>query len=201
MVNPDGKIEYVFDGTFKTTDIARYCGVSVVHVNRWIKQGKLKAYRYPRGKYKITEKDFREFLDKNNIPIIKSFFSKKDNKKIIIGEDNKDFAQVLKKLIEDQIPNVEIEIAHDGFEVLFRIGDIKPDLLILDIRMPNLDGLEVCSQIKSTSELAKTRIIAMTAHESVYKEEMVLKKGADAFLVKPFKGSQLLKKIKEILDV
>ena len=201
MVNPDGKIEYVFDGTFKTTDIARYCGVSVVHVNRWIKQGKLKAYRYPRGKYKITQKDFREFLDKNNIPIIKSFFSKKDNKKIIIGEDNKDFAQVLKKLIEDQIPNVEIEIAHDGFEVLFRIGDIKPDLLILDIRMPNLDGLEVCSQIKSTSELAKTRIIAMTAHESVYKEEMVLKKGADAFLVKPFKGSQLLKKIKEILDV
>ena len=201
MVNPDGKIEYVFDGTFKTTDIARYCGVSVVHVNRWIKQGKLKAYRYPRGKYKITEKDFSEFLDKNNIPIIKSFFSKKDNKKIIIGEDNKDFAQVLKKLIEDQIPNVEIEIAHDGFEVLFRIGDIKPDLLILDIRMPNLDGLEVCSQIKSTSELAKTRIIAMTAHESVYKEEMVLKKGADAFLVKPFKGSQLLKKIKEILDV
>lgn len=202
MAKPSDKIEPVFDGTFKTSDIARYCGVSVVHVNRWIKQGKIMAYRYPRGKYKITEKDFREFLNKNNIPIIASFFSKKEGKKILIGEDNKDFAQVLKKLIEDQFSNVEVEIAHDGYEVLLRIGDIKPDLLILDIRMPKLDGLEVCSQIKKgTGALSKTKIIAMTGHSADYKEKIVLEKGADAFLIKPFKGSQLLEIIKEILDV
>ena len=200
MSGEKDKIEPVFDGTFATSDIARYCGVSVVHVNRWIKQGKLKAYRYPRGKYKITEQDFREFLEKNNIPIIGSFFSRMEGRKILIGEDNKDFAVILKELIEGQFNDVEVEIANDGYEVLFRIGEIKPDLLIMDIRMPKLDGLEVCRQIKKESgELSKVKIIAMTGHSAVYSEEMVLDNGADAFLPKPFKGVQLLEKIREIL--
>lgn len=193
-------IEPVFDGTFTTSDIARYCGISVVHVNRWIKHGKLKAYRYPRGKYKITEKDFKEFLINNNIPIMTSFFGENDKIKILIGEDNKDFARLLKELIEERFKDAVVVIAHDGYEVLFRSGDIKPDVLILDIRMPKLDGLEVCRKIKSEAgELSKIKIIAMTGHASVYNDTMAMENGADAFLIKPFKGYQLIEKMQELL--
>ena len=183
-----------------TNDVARYCGVSIVHVNRWIKKGRLKAYHYPRGRYKITKEDFKDFLSNNNIPIIESFFERKERRKILIGEDNPEFAQGLRDLLQGEYPEFEIEVVNDGYEVLLKMGEFRPDLLILDIRMPRVDGLEVCRRLKDdSSAFTNTKILAMTAHYATYSSLEVLNSGADGYLIKPFKTDELLRNIDELI--
>jgi len=186
----------IFGSTLSTKDIARYCGVSVVHVSRWIKDGKLKCYRYPGGRYKISKESFREFLKNNDIPIVESFFEDfedKETKKILIGEDEYDFAIGLRETLRNEYPDYEIEVAKDGYEVLIKMGEFRPDLLILDIRIPKIDGLEVCRRLKEDeSGLANTKIIAITGHSKSYRREDVLNSGANEYLLKPFKITELL---------
>ncbi|MFH1070561.1 MAG: response regulator [Candidatus Glassbacteria bacterium] len=192
----------VFEGALTTTDVARYCGVSHVHVNRWIKKGRLKCFRYPRGRYKITKEDFKDFLKRNNIPINESFFERKGRIKILIGEDNPEFAQGLKELLQGEYPEYKIEVVNDGYEVLLKMGEFRPDLLILDIRMPKIDGLEVCRRLKAdSSAFTNTKIIAMTAHYATYSKADVLNTGADGYLIKPFKTDELLKSIDELIGL
>src|SRR3990172_13006971 len=88
------------ESTLSTSDIARYCRTSVVNVNRWIKIGKLKSYRYPAGRHKITRETFRKFLKENNIPIVESFLKEKKLVKVLIGEDDLDFAKGLRESLE-----------------------------------------------------------------------------------------------------
>lgn len=185
--------------TLSTSDIAKYCRTSVVNVNRWIKSGELESYRYPAGRYKITKENFRKFLVTNNIPIVDGFFEDKIIPKILIGEDDKDFAKGLKSTISKQYGDIEIEVLEDGYEVLLRIGTFKPDMLILDIEIPTIDGLEVCSRIKEQEDLQDIKVLAITAHSEIYPREEVLKRGADELLHKPFSVDDLFQNIDNML--
>ena len=185
--------------TFSTTDVARYCRVSGVQVTRWIKDGKLKCYRYPGGRYKISRNNFREFLEKNNIPIIDEFFECHERVRILIGEDDFDFAESLRQVLEEKYPEFELEVVNDGYEVLLKLGEFKPDLLILDIKMPKINGLEVCQRMKNNSVLRGVKILAITGNSRTYTRETVLESGADEYLVKPFESEELFRNIERLL--
>ena len=187
--------------TLKTSDIAKYCGVSVVHVIRWAKSGKLKSFRFPGGRYKFSKKDFRKFLEDNNIPIIEEFFEKKEIKKILIVDDDTDCAKGLKISLETEFPVFKIRVVSDGYEALMEMGQFNPDLLILDIRMPKIDGLEVCYRVKSSESWSDTKIIAITGYSKAYTEKNVLEGGADEFLLKPIKTEELFNHIRKLIGV
>ncbi len=184
---------------FSTTNIARYCRVSGVQVTRWIKDGKLKCYRYPGGRYKITRKDFREFLEKNNIPVIDEFFRSDEKSRILIAEDDIDFADSLQQVLEEKYPKFEIKVVNDGYEALIKMGEFKPDLLILDIKMPKINGLEVCQRLKNNSVLRSVKIIAITGNSRTYTREVTMDSGADEYLVKPFESEELFSLIEKLL--
>jgi len=175
-----------------TTSVARYCRVSGVQVNRWIKDGKLKGYRYPGGRYKVSKKNFRDFLEQNNIPVIEKFFEENRQVKIMIGEDDVDFAKSILQVLEDEFPDYEVRAASDGYEVLLCMGSFIPDILLLDMKMPKINGLEVCQRVKSTDELHAVKIVAMTGNSATFTREVVLQNGADEYLVKPFERTELL---------
>ncbi len=175
-----------------TTSVARYCRVSGVQVNRWIKDGKLKGYRYPGGRYKVSKKNFRDFLEQNNIPVIEKFFEENRQVKIMIGEDDVDFAKSILQVLEDEFPDYEVRAASDGYEVLLCMGSFIPDILLLDMKMPKINGLEVCQRVKSTDELHEVKIVAMTGNSATFTREVVLQNGADEYLVKPFERTELL---------
>ena len=176
--------------TLSTTEVAHYCRVSVVHVNRWIKDGKLKSYRYPGGRNKISKKHFREFLENNGIPVIEEFFDDGCRFKVLIGEDDPDFTRGVRMLIESRYPEADIEAAADGYEVLLRMGEYKPDLLILDLKMPRIDGLEVCERLKQLNSSYDCKILAMTGHTQAFSRKKVLSRGADEYLIKPFDSDE-----------
>jgi CheY-like chemotaxis protein len=85
----------------------------------------------------------------------------------------------------------KVEAAHDGYEGLIKIGTFEPHVLVLDLRMPGLDGFHLCRKVKSDPVTFNTRILAMTAYPERSARERILEAGAEGFLEKPFKLEEL----------
>ncbi len=118
-------------------------------------------------------------------------------KKILITDDEPDILKVVKfRLIK---AGYEVITATNGQEGLDRARSTKPDLVILDYRMPILNGDEVCKQIKTDADLKHIPVILMTASTQEALEESILSIGADAFILKPFDPDDLLEKIKKLI--
>ena len=183
-----------------TGDIARYCSTGVPQVNRWIKKGDLIAFRNPGGQYRITKKEFRNFLERNGMPIVEEFFQETKNKKILIADDDATFVDSFSELLKAYCEDVKIEVAYDGYETLIKTGDFKPDLLILDIRMPKIDGLEVCRRLRQDKTISPgIKILAITGHSEAYDRNMVLESGADEYLIKSMDIDNLIEQVKKLL--
>lgn len=190
-----------FPGNILSTgDIARYCEVTVPQVNRWIKNGELNAFRHPGGHYRVTKEKFREFLERNGMPIIEDFFQSSKKTKILIADDDATIVDAFSLLLSTHYSEVDIEVSYDGYETLVKTGEFKPDLLILDIKMPKIDGLEVCRRLREDiASTQKIKIIAITAHSDAYDRETVLAHGADAYLIKPIDSKTLLENVEKLI--
>jgi CheY-like chemotaxis protein len=82
------------------------------------------------------------------------------------------------------VPGARVEGVCGGYEALLRIGSFQPHLLVLDLRMPGLDGFEVCRRVKEAPASKGTKIVAMTGFEDDQAEQLALTCGADAFVSK-----------------
>ena len=119
------------------------------------------------------------------------------SKRILIIEDELDLIQALKLRLEAN--GYEISEALDGQEGLNKAREEKPDLVILDIRLPKLDGFKVCRMLKFDEKYQKIPIIMLTARIQQADIQQGIEAGADAYITKPYKAADLLKKIKELL--
>ena len=192
--------ESIIGPLLNTGDVAHYCDVSVMQVNRWIKKGSLKAFQNPGGNYRISKKNFREFLEKNGIPIVEEFFQSSEKTKILIADDDTTTVDAFNLLLSTHFGDVDIEMAYDGYEALVKTGEFKPDLLILDIKMPKIDGLEVCKRLRENiASTQKIKIMAITAHSEAYDRDTVLAHGADAYLIKPIDSKTLLENVEKLI--
>ena len=119
-------------------------------------------------------------------------------KKILIADDNENIREALSYLLEDE--GYKLWLAKDGTETLAKVKEILPDILFLDIMMPEMNGYEVCRIIKEDPRLKKTYVIMLTAKGQVAEQERGKEVGADEYIVKPFSPMEILAKIKQILD-
>jgi len=119
------------------------------------------------------------------------------NKKILIIEDEKDLANML--VLEFVHEGFSVACALDGEEGYRKYLEEKPDLIILDLRLPKLNGRALCRQIRSDHEDSKTLIVMLTA-ESKDSDRVIGKvQGANEYLTKPFDRKSLLKVVEELL--
>ncbi len=116
--------------------------------------------------------------------------------KILIIEDEKDIIEFMKYNLE--LENFSVISANDGVEGL-RLMEEKPDLVLLDIMMPKMDGYEVCRRIRENKETAGTPVIFLTAKSSEYDEVKGLDLGANDYIVKPISPVKLVARIKNSL--
>jgi DNA-binding response OmpR family regulator len=118
----------------------------------------------------------------------------------------------MKVLIADDEPNIllsleflmrkngyEVFIARNGFEALSILKEHVPDLVLLDIMMPDIDGYELCEQIRSRAEFKMTKIIFISAKSRKIDIEKGIETGADLYVTKPFSTRDLIKKIQELM--
>ena len=120
--------------------------------------------------------------------------------KVIIVDDNKEFRNMLNDYILIQNDMVVIGVAEDGVEALNLIQDKKPDLVILDMIMPNLDGLGVLENLNTMNLEPMPRVIVLSAvgHDKITQRAMSL--GADYYIIKPFDLETLIERIRQLVN-
>jgi DNA-binding response OmpR family regulator len=122
-----------------------------------------------------------------------------EKKKILIADDNENIRDALTYLLEDE--GYSLSMAKDGSDALKKAREFLPDILFLDIMMPEMNGYEVCRVIKNDPQLKKIYVIMLTAKGQVAEQERGKEVGADEYIVKPFSPMEILSKIKNILDI
>lgn len=118
-------------------------------------------------------------------------------KKILIVDDEKDIVDLVSYNLEKE--GYKCYTAYDGEQALEKARDKKPDLILLDIMMPKMDGIEACRRIKEDPELNQIYIAFLTARSEEYSELAGFDVGADDYITKPIKPRVLLSRIKAIL--
>jgi len=120
-----------------------------------------------------------------------------DQKKILIADDEPSLRLLVSSTLEDE--RFEIIQAVDGTDALQKAQKHQPDLIILDLMMPNMSGIEVCRTIKSLPTLHTPQIIVLTAKGQEQDIKEAAKAGADRYLKKPFSPLELLTAVEEAL--
>jgi two-component system alkaline phosphatase synthesis response regulator PhoP len=121
----------------------------------------------------------------------------KMKKKVLVVDDEKDIVDILKYNLERE-NEFEILTAKDGREAL-ELAALIPDLILLDIMMPEVNGFEVCKQLKNNPDTAKIPVIFLTAKENEIDEILGLEIGADDYISKPISPRKVLARIKSVI--
>ncbi len=119
-------------------------------------------------------------------------------KKILLVDDEVDIVRTLRKRLETN--NYEVITAFDGLEALEKVKKERPDLVILDLMLPKMDGYKVCGLLKKDTRYSKIPIVIFTARAEKQDKKTGMQIGADAYIVKPFEPRILLDKLKELLE-
>ncbi len=127
--------------------VAEHCQVNLKTVLKWIEVGKLKAYQLPdSGVNRISLEDCLDFLKRYNMPVPEALGSY-GLPRILIVDDELLAISMLKRIFRAN--EFEVEEARDGFEAGRKVEVFKPDILLLDLKMPGMSGEEVLREIKS----------------------------------------------------
>jgi len=184
--------------TYSTFDIARMLEVVPGTVANWVDGGKLKAF-ITLGKHRrISQENLLTFLKKNSMPVPELLERTSAKKKILVVEDDEKFLRLIIKALKT-LKNYEIFKATDGFQAGQMMESRRPDLVVLDIMLPDVNGFKVCELIKARNKNIK--VIAITGYDSDDVKRKILSAGADVYLIKPFQFGTLFGHMESLLDL
>jgi CheY-like chemotaxis protein len=183
--------------TYTTHDIAKICDVYPSSVINWINSGKLKSYSTPGGHHRMFREDVIVFLESMRMPLPKELAARP--MRVLIVDDDVELTRVLARAFGRRAGAFETEVCHSGVEALIRIGQAPPDLVILDLILPKMDGLQVCRVLKSKPETRDIKIIAVSGKKPPFNEKKPSEAKVDAFFRKPLDLVELLGRTEELL--
>ena len=169
----------------KPNEVAKMLHVSPVTVRQWAATNKLPCKQTPGGHRRFAIDDVREFLEQQSVT------SDQDSITILIIDDDRMHYQFLEEAIKHLLPHVSTAVASNGFEAGDLLHKSKPDVVLLDIIMPGIDGFAVCQRIKSSSMTCHIPVIAMTGYPSDENIQRIIAAGAETCLRKPIRMDML----------
>ncbi len=178
--------------------VAEICRVSKKTVLNWIYDGALKAFTTYGGHYRIWPANVKKFLDTAGMDIPFDFIDDRTTH-ILIIDDDEGYSQMLRDAIVAELPSVDVVTTDDGYEGLMLIGEIKPQLVILDIKMPKLDGFQVLELLKTRKTDHDMRVLVVSGFLDKTSKEQLSKTIADGTLDKLTDVPTLMKTISSLL--
>ena len=178
----------------------KYCKVSPKTIINWIEAGHLKAYKTVGGHRRIKKEDLDQFLKDKGMPMPEEPKGE-ERKKILVVDDDKIIVETIVQALEEDEYGYEMISASDGFEAGLQVSHFKPDLLILDIMMPDINGYEVCHKVKSSPESKDIKIIVLSAYLNDEAFKQMKDYGADACFSKPLPLEQLKYEVAKLLGL
>jgi len=185
---------------FTTFEAAKLCHVSPLSIINWVNAGRLPAFRTPGGHRRIRREDLGRFMRENGIPLPEELRDGSGRKRVLVVDDEPAIRDVIAENLSRRPNSYDVMTAADGFEAGRLVATFRPDAVLLDLRMPGLDGFQVCRTIKGDSETAWTVVIAMTGYHTPETEARILECGADRCLAKPIEPSAVAAVIDGVLE-
>ncbi|MFA6003533.1 MAG: response regulator [Elusimicrobiota bacterium] len=188
------------DKTFTTFEVAKICGVFHTTVINWVNKGKLKAHHTPGGHRRIELDNLLEFMKHYDMRIPENLTDR--NRKVLVVEDDQAVQRMVIRTLQSMPePAMDIQACAGGLEALMMIGKDTPDLLVLDIRIPQVNGLEVCKLLRANEQTRPIKIIAISGNALLEDEKKSLRAHVDCFFPKPLSTSELKAKVTELLEI
>jgi excisionase family DNA binding protein len=179
---------------------AQICRVSTRTINNWIRAGKLKAYATPGGHFRIWPSDLRNFLKAHEMNVNFEFPREERPRKILLVDDDEAYAEMIRDVLREKLENCEITITHDGYEALIMLGEFKPDLLVLDLMMPGIDGFKVLDLITSRKASNPLKVLVLSGNITTSAIERLKRSRADQWLTKPVSIAELVHSVLNLLS-
>ena len=176
---------------FTTFEAAKLCHVSPLSIINWVNAGRLNAFRTPGGHRRIRRDDLVRFMRENGMPIPEELRDGSGRPRVLVVDDEAAVREVIAEHLATRPKPYEVMTAANGFEAGRVVAAWRPDVVLLDLRMPGLDGFQVCRTIKADPETSSTIVIAMTGYYTSDTEARVLECGALRCFAKPVEPSTL----------
>jgi CheY-like chemotaxis protein len=196
-------------GLLKIGELAERANLPISTLKYYTDIGLLRVVDYMEGGFRLyNEKEsllrlkrIRELLTQNySIKEIKENIDKIIVYKILIVDDEPFVHDFVKDALSDK-NNIEIKSVYDGFLAGININEYLPDLIILDLLLPGVDGFKVCTEIKKSPKFKNIKILAVTGYDSPEYKEKILSAGADDYLPKPIDLKIFREKVNQLLGV
>lgn len=174
-----------------TGNVARLLGVGLNTVKRWISSGALRAVCTPGGHWRISNDDLDLFMRANGMKVPNS--GKLNLARVLVVDDDPSACALYEAVLEQIDIPLEVQCVHDGYTGLMKIGAWRPDILVLDILMPGINGLEVLHRIRENTKGDNMAVIVVTAIPEQPEVMSTLKSaGVVAVLPKPLEVQRFI---------
>ena len=171
------------------TEVATLLRVSPVTVRQWAQKGLIEAITTAGGHRRFSVEAVRKLAAGMGIEVPRD---RGVEPRLLIVDDDRQFNGFLVTLFSHRYPHLDVAVAYDGFEAGRQVQRFRPTVMLLDVMMPGLDGVEVCRSVKADREMVDVRVIAMTGHHTPELEKRMRAAGAEVLLKKPFGTDEVL---------
>ena len=150
---------------------------------RWVKAGVLSSYQTGGGRWRILRSDLVAFMQDRGMPIPSDLAP--EDPTVVIVDDDVGFASALRRIVSARRPDARVLTASDGFSGGMLVSEEQPHLLLLDVQMEGLDGVEVCRRIRANGGLNSVRIVIVSGFLTDDAERALLSLGVERCYRKP----------------
>ena len=185
---------------FTTFEAAKICHVSPLSIINWVNAGRLAAFRTPGGHRRIRRDDLVRFMRENGMPLPEELREGSGRPRVLVVDDEPAIRDVIAEHLTLRAKPYEVMTATNGFEAGRMVATWRPDVVLLDLRMPGLDGFQVCRTIKADPETSSTVVLAMTGYYTPETEARILECGALRCFAKPVEPSALASVIDALFE-
>ena len=183
---------------FTTGEAAKICKVSQQTIIRCFDSGQLKGFRVPGSRFRRIPRDvLYKFMKDNGIP---TDALESGKRKALIVDDDEELVELIRDVLESD-GRFEVRVANNGFDAGMMVKDYHPDIIVLDVMLPDINGKEVCQRVRSDPSLDDVKIICISGMVEHDKIQELKQAGADDFMQKPFEIEDLAARVCELLDM
>jgi excisionase family DNA binding protein len=183
---------------FTTGEAAKICKVSQQTIIRCFDSGQLKGFRVPGSRFRRIPRDqLYSFMRDNGIPTDALDSGKR---KILVVDDDEQLTELIVDALERD-GRFDIRSVNNGFGAGMLVKEYRPDLIILDVMLPDINGKEVCQRVRIDSSMDEVKIICISGMVEPDRIHELRQAGANDFMKKPFEIDALLERVCQLLDI
>tara|TARA_R110000744_G_scaffold243168_1_gene360110 strand:- start:2420 stop:3028 length:609 start_codon:yes stop_codon:yes gene_type:complete len=183
---------------FTTGEAAQVCKVSQQTIIRCFDSGRLNGFRVPGSRFRrIPREELLRFMQSNEIPVE---VLESSLKRVLVVDDDPEIASLMEDVFGDD-GRFEVRVVHNGYDAGMETERFRPNLIVLDYMLPDINGNIVCQRLRENESLSDTRVICVSGVVEASEIADLMESGADEFLKKPFDLRELVRRVESLLGM